>query len=156
MIKIQARMVVIPHTMAVCLIYSSMQAPGLFVPGLSACKVQGLFTFSPGLRKQAAHTFMLRVLDGGLLQLYTPQTPVRSIWKHLFFLSFPCVPLTGHCVAPLSFLLFCCISVPTAGFTFRKRQIVKPVWMSRRAAVLCSRNFFFLFLFVSINKNSNS
>lgn len=52
-------MVVIPHTMAVCLIYSSMQAPGLFVPDLTACKEQGLFTFSPGRRKQAALTFML-------------------------------------------------------------------------------------------------
>lgn len=59
MIKIQARMVVIPHTMAVCLIYSSMQAPGLFVPGLSACKEQGLSTFSTVVRKQAAQTFML-------------------------------------------------------------------------------------------------
>lgn len=36
-----------------------MQAPGLFVPGLSACKEQGLFTFSTVVRKQAAHTFML-------------------------------------------------------------------------------------------------
>lgn len=66
-------MVVIPHTMAVCLIYS-MQAPGLFVPGLSACKEQGLFTFSPGLRKQATHTFMLHgrgKLAGGLLHLHT-------------------------------------------------------------------------------------
>lgn len=35
-------MVVIPHTMAVCLIYS-VQAPGLFVPDLSACKERGLF-----------------------------------------------------------------------------------------------------------------
>jgi len=59
MIKIQARTVVIPHTMDVCLIYGSMQAPGLFVPSLGACRDQGLFTFSPGLRKQAAPTFVL-------------------------------------------------------------------------------------------------
>lgn len=120
MIKIQARMVVIPHTMAVCLIYSSMQAPGLFVPGLSACKEQGLFTFSLGLRKQAAHTFMLHsrgeFLDGVLLHLYTPQTSIHRTWKHLFFLSFlpssflslslflcpVSVCLTGHSVAPYS------------------------------------------------------
>lgn len=58
MIKIQARIGVTPHTIAIYLVYS-MQAPGLFVPGLSECEGQGLFTFSPGLRQHAAHTFML-------------------------------------------------------------------------------------------------
>lgn len=56
--EIQARIGVSPHTIATYLVYS-MQAPGLFVPGLSECEGQGLFTFSPGLRQHAAHTFML-------------------------------------------------------------------------------------------------
>lgn len=58
-------MLVIPHTMTFCLTYSSMQAPGLLVPGLGASEEQGLFTFSPGLTKQASHTFtqQRRVLE---------------------------------------------------------------------------------------------
>lgn len=58
MIKIQARIGVGPHTIAICLVYS-MQAPGLPVPGLRECEGQGLFTFSPGLR-QHAHTLWLQ------------------------------------------------------------------------------------------------
>lgn len=89
MIKIQARMVVIPHTMAVCLIYSSMQAPGLFVPGLSACKEQGLFTFSTVVRKQAAHTFMLHSGEDFWMKacLTSSTKSTSSEALELFFLS---------------------------------------------------------------------
>lgn len=58
MIKIQARVGATLHTIGIYLEYS-MWAPGLFVPGLRECEGQGLFTFSPGLRQRAAHTFML-------------------------------------------------------------------------------------------------
>ncbi len=136
MIKIQARMVVIPHTMTVCLTYS-MQAPGLFVPGLRACKEQGLFTFSTGLRKQAAFAFMLHSRE----QLWTGCT--SSSPQHL---KASCLSFFLVCLSyTLSFSLFSsrCISVPEAGCTFRKQQKVKQVCMSRRAAVFCSRNFFF-------------
>lgn len=104
MIKIQARMVVIPHTMAVCLTYS-MQAPGLFVPGLSACEGQGLFTFSPGLRKQAAHTFKLH--SRGEFWTAACFTSTSSSPQHLKSLSFffpVCLPYSAL-GRSLSFLL---------------------------------------------------
>lgn len=58
MIKIQARIGVTPHTIAIFLVHS-MQAPGFFVPGLSECEGHVPFTFLPGLRQHAAHTFTL-------------------------------------------------------------------------------------------------
>lgn len=73
MIKIQARMVVIPHTMAVCLTYS-MQAPGLFVPGLGACKEQGLFNIFTE-NKLLTHSCSTAEES---LHLHTPQAPVHS------------------------------------------------------------------------------
>lgn len=55
MIKIQARMVVIPHT--VCLTYSSNASPGFLCPTTLCMGKQGLFTYLLGLSKQAALTF---------------------------------------------------------------------------------------------------
>ena len=150
MIKIQARMVVIPHTMAVCLIYSSMQAPGLFVPGLSACKVQGLFTFSPGLRKQAAHTFMLRrVLDGGLLQLYTPQAPSPQHLKASFLSFFsPCPSYRALC-RPSFFSTFLPYFCPHGRFHLQKTPDCQTgVNVKESSSPLLQKLFlFYVFLF---------
>ena len=118
--KIHARMVVIPHTMAVCLIYSSMQAPGLFVPGLTACKEQGLFTFSPGRRKQAALTFMLHSRGAFWMEgcfTFTLHKLQSTAPERIFSLSLS-LPLFQGTVTSFPFLLYCCISVSKAGVPF--------------------------------------
>lgn len=114
MIKIQARIGAHARTIEAYLVYS-MQAPGLFVPGLRECEGQGLFTFPAGLRQHAAHTLIApassRASDGGVLQT----------WK-----SFPSAEpeRTFTFVRPTSLLLSGfpahCNSVPEAGFTFKK------------------------------------
>lgn len=53
MIKIQTRIGLTPHTIAIYLVYSMQTS------GLNESEGQGLFTFPPGLRQQAAQTFML-------------------------------------------------------------------------------------------------
>lgn len=126
MIKIQARMVVTPHTMAVCLTYS-MQAPGLFVPGLSACERQGLFTFSPGLRKQAAHTFMLHsraefwTAACFTCTLHKPQSPATES------LSFFCPVRLPHSAPRRSFIFGSLYFCPRGEFHLHKNNRVKQV-----------------------------
>ena len=148
-------MVVIPHTMAVCLTHS-MQAPGLFVPGLCACKEQGLFNIFTGSEKTSCSHIhapqQRRVFTYTLhkLQSTAPETSILPFFLS-FFLSFffPLSVCLSHSALrhSLSFLPSRCMSIPEASFTFRKQQKVKQVWMSRRAAVPRPRNFCFIFFF---------
>lgn len=84
MIKIQARIGACARTIETYLVYS-MQAPGLFVPGLRECEGQGLFTFPAGLRQHAAHTFMAAACSRA--SEFAPnleERPVRGAWKDLY------------------------------------------------------------------------
>lgn len=134
MIKIQARIGARARTIEAYLVYS-MQAPGLFVPGLRECEGQGLSTFPAGLRQHAAHTFVAPACsgasDGRLLQT----------WK-----SFPSAEpeRTFTFVRPTSLLLSCfpalCNSVPEAGFTFKKTTGESK--RSGREAAPCAKEYF--------------
>lgn len=146
MIKIQARMVVIPHTMAVCLPYS-MQAPGLFVPGLSACERQGLFTFSPGLRKQAAYTFMLH----GRGEFWTAACFTSTLHKPQSSatesLSFFCPVRLPHSAPCRSFIFSSLYSCPRGEFHLHKNK--SQTGLNVRVS---SSTFFFSFEIFCSNK----
>lgn len=143
-------MVVIPHTMAVCLIYS-MQAPGLFVPCLSACKEQGLFTFLQGLRKQAAHTFMLCsrgefwIVGCFTSTFYKLQSTAPE--SFFFFFLFPCLSLL-QCSLFL-FLLYLC---PRGRFHLQKTTESQTGLNVKESSSILLQNSSVL-SFVSINKN---